>query len=82
MAYIREVTCAAFQLVDTGFVVWWGSSGVCCFDKACECVSTSENYHEIHELGTGFFVQHRRVSAVKKVEFVSDRVSYIDLRGR
>jgi hypothetical protein len=33
-------------------------------------------------LGTGFVVHHRIVSAVKRVEFVSDRVSYIDLRGR
>jgi len=28
-----------------------------------------------------FFVQHRIVSSVKTVEFVSDRVSYIILRG-
>ena len=33
-------------------------------------------------MGTGFFVHHRIVSAVKTVEFVSDRVSYIVLRGR
>jgi len=29
-----------------------------------------------------FFVHHRKVSAVKRAEFVSDRVSYIALRGR
>jgi len=28
-----------------------------------------------------FFVHHRIVSAVKRVEYVSDRVSYIVLRG-
>jgi hypothetical protein len=34
------------------------------------------------ELGTGLFVRKRIISAVKKIEFVSDRMSYIILRGR
>jgi hypothetical protein len=34
-----------------------------------------------NQLGTGFIVHHRIVSAVKRVEYFSDRVSYIVLRG-
>jgi len=37
--------------------------------------------NENHLLGTEFFVHHRIVSAVMSVEFVSDRVSCIVLRG-
>jgi hypothetical protein len=33
-------------------------------------------------VGNRIFVHHRTVSSVKRVEFVSDRMSYIDLKGR
>ncbi|PNF43550.1 hypothetical protein B7P43_G03909, partial [Cryptotermes secundus] len=38
--------------------------------------------NENYELGTGFFVHKRIASAVKRVEIVSDRISYIILKGR
>jgi hypothetical protein len=37
--------------------------------------------NKCHQLGTGFFVHHRIVSAAKRVEILSDRMSYIVLRG-
>ena len=37
--------------------------------------------NEYHQLGKGYFVHQSVASAVKRVEFVSDRMSYIVLGG-
>jgi hypothetical protein len=38
--------------------------------------------NENHELGTGFFTHKIIVPAVKRVKYISDRMSYMILRGR
>jgi hypothetical protein len=51
-------------------------------ESACEYKFFYGKGNENHELGIGFFVHKRIIPAVKRVEFVSDSMLYIILRGR
>ena len=49
--------------------------------RAGDCISFYGKRNENHQLGTDSFGHHRKVSAVKRVECVSNRMLYIVLRG-
>jgi hypothetical protein len=59
--------------------VRWDGGGT---EPAGEYTSLYGKRNKNHELGTGFFVHKTIISAVNRVEFLSDRMSYIILRGR
>jgi exonuclease III len=50
-------------------------------EPAGEYTFSYEKRNEDHELGTDFFVHKRIISAIKRVEFVGDKMSYIILRN-
>ena len=74
----RELARYILDLVDVQEVRWDKGGTVRAGDYNFFYGKRNEN----HQLGTGSFAHQRIALAVKRVEFVSDRVSYIVMRGR
>jgi hypothetical protein len=69
MTASREVARNKLDLVGVQEVRWEGGGT----ESAGEHIFLYGKGNENHELGTVFFVHKRIISAVKRVEFVSDR---------
>jgi exonuclease III len=72
-AAARELARYKLDLVGVQEVRWDKESTVRAGDNNFLCGKGKE----CHQLGTGFFIHHRIVSAVKRVEILSDRMTYI-----
>ena len=78
MAAARELARYKLDLVGVQEVRWEKGGTVRAGDYNFFYGKGNEN----HQVGKGFFVHQTIASAVKRVEFVSDRMSYMVLRGR
>jgi hypothetical protein len=50
------------------------------WERAGDYIFSSGKGNENHQLGTGFFVHHRIVRAVKRADLISDRASHTHSR--
>jgi hypothetical protein len=78
MKVSRELSRYKLHLVGVQEVRWEGGG----IEPAGEYTFLYGKGNENHELGTGFFVHKKIISAIKRVEFVNDRISHTILRGR